>query len=892
MAPNLKNLLGNGSKEREVADQMRSILYEMQKERSSFEALVEQAKVTTSRLQLLGEPIEKASGDVDAVTGRLSEAEARLEAIAKLALTIETLDERAGRLEQNQREAEASVNQAVTDSQHIRQVLGDLSEKVDLANDLKERLGSFLEVERPFQQLRGDAAAVRTQVEGSGEQMARLLEQHGRMLDAHKLAVSKMEALDRRRDEFSRSLQDKERRISSVEEAVRSVDGVQHTVSDLKRELTTLKALGDTVAQKTAALEAQREAVERALSRADHLDQAMKQVDAGVRQQRENEQSLVALQDHVSTLESLHAAVLERSDEISQLQREAHEQTQATRQELAQARDEMKATVERFDFESRGLESVSQRVADLRAALSEFEQRYKGLAESSHTVGELQSQTTAVATQLANFSEEFTRVDDEVAKLQGMREELVISQRVAGQVLERVARIESAQPAVQAALNDIQGLSGSHVRVKDAHEQMQLTWAEMARAREAQADTRSWLASVEQSVQGLREQAEAVQQLAPSVAGAEAQARRVTESLDIIESRQEFAEGIHQRLAELGAASGQLAGKGQDLQARMDAAEQRFVAFATHAEEADRLAQSIATVTSQLQKAEQTTRQVNKKVSAAESRCESVEAMAQQTQALKAEIDQRQESLAEAHQNLQKASDVRQQAAESAEQLQAQAQLLTSSLAAADQQAAEAQALTTKLEERSNKLRLVEKRLNQFEERLVRWERVDADVKRSLEQIASRQSTVEALQSDLDRMFALVEKTATDVRTITSEHQGIAESRALLADVSQQLNDIRDTTGSLDERKRQMTKAEERLARADALVTNVRSSLEALEGQKAMVDQAIEKAGSLQFLLKQAEATIDSLREERKMDARVRAAVAVVRDEEDEQDDEDVARAA
>ena len=111
------------------------------------------------------------------------------------------------------------------------------------------------------------------------------------------------------------------------------------------------------------------------------------------------------------------------------------------------------------------------------------------------------------------------------------------------------------------------------------------------------------------------------------------------------------------------------------------------------------------------------------------------------------------------------------------------------------------------------------------------------------------------------------------------------------AEVPVHPNVIRGKTGSLDESKRQMAKAEERRARADALVTDVRSSLAALEGQKAMVDQAIEKAGSLQFLLKQAEATIDSLREERKMDARVRAAVAVVNDEDDEED-EDIARAA
>ena len=61
----------------------------------------------------------------------------------------------------------------------------------------------------------------------------------------------------------------------------------------------------------------------------------------------------------------------------------------------------------------------------------------------------------------------------------------------------------------------------------------------------------------------------------------------------------------------------------------------------------------------------------------------------------------------------------------------------------------------------------------------------------------------------------------------------------------------------------------------------MRSGLEALQGQKVIVEQAVEKAGSLKFLLKQAEATIDGLREERNMTADVRSAVAVVR-----QDDE------
>ena len=80
------------------------------------------------------------------------------------------------------------------------------------------------------------------------------------------------------------------------------------------------------------------------------------------------------------------------------------------------------------------------------------------------------------------------------------------------------------------------------------------------------------------------------------------------------------------------------------------------------------------------------------------------------------------------------------------------------------------------------------------------------------------------------------------------------------------------------------------VVRAEALLVDVRGSLEALQGQKALVDLAIEKAGSLRFLLKQAEATIDGFREERKMTADVRAARELVA--QGDEDDEEVARTA
>jgi hypothetical protein len=125
------------------------------------------------------------------------------------------------------------------------------------------------------------------------------------------------------------------------------------------------------------------------------------------------------------------------------------------------------------------------------------------------------------------------------------------------------------------------------------------------------------------------------------------------------------------------------------------------------------------------------------------------------------------------------------------------------------------------------------------------------------------------------------------VRTITSAQRETAESRVVLEEIRVRLEEVGDLARTLDERERQMSRAEERLARAEGFLTDVRSGLESLQGQKTLVDQAVEKVSALRFLLKQSEAMIEGLREERRMTSDVEDAR-----EAGDEDDGDVARAA
>jgi hypothetical protein len=106
----------------------------------------------------------------------------------------------------------------------------------------------------------------------------------------------------------------------------------------------------------------------------------------------------------------------------------------------------------------------------------------------------------------------------------------------------------------------------------------------------------------------------------------------------------------------------------------------------------------------------------------------------------------------------------------------------------------------------------------------------------------------------------------------------------MLEATQEQFKTTEETLKGFEARKRQLERAEQRLARADALALGIRSTVESLSAQKAVVDHAMESAGALGFQMKQAEALIAALRRERDLACDIKTAVSALSDEvEDEE---------
>src|SRR5256886_2577152 len=187
-----------------------------------------------------------------------------------------------------------------------------------------------------------------------------------------------------------------------------------------KRQLGTLKALADAVTQKVAALEQQREVVERATAQVAHLHDLMREIDAKIRKHEDSAKGLGELEVKVNDLKALHGDVLERAEEISARHDEAKRADEELRGRLAALRDEVQRRVKRFELENQGLDAVGQRILDLRGGLTDMEAHFRSLDESSRTITDVRSRADGLVTQLGGIAEHVAQLETQAERMQAV----------------------------------------------------------------------------------------------------------------------------------------------------------------------------------------------------------------------------------------------------------------------------------------------------------------------------------------------------------------------------------------------------------------------------------------------------------------------------------------
>ena len=626
----------------------------------------------TLTLETLVARAEQAIEQLRALSGVLE----RSEEMNALRERCEAVEQKVAEMEGTQARiaaAESQIQRVAGAGAEIDQLqgrLGEFGDKIDAALKLREQIEGFLSLEGPIGAVRTDAEGLRKQLDEMGEDVTRMRTQADDALRAHRHSTARLEHFNEEYQTVTSRLDEAARRVQVVERALEPVGQAVTAVPDLQHRLAVLKALADQVAQKSAALEQQREAVDRAATQISQLTRLDRELDAWLRRQEEQIRRFGQIEAKITEVHAVQAKVMGRSEELQQMATQTEEAQQAARQSLNDLREQMRKSSESFELENRGLHAVSERVADLRNAVKECESRFAVLDAASQGTATVTAQVRSVGEQAGELAAELSRLLEEEKRISSLRQEVGRLDGVAAEVTARMGRIEELRPAIESAVKDLGSLKGTRELMADGLEQMRVAYEEISRLRESHGEVETWLTNTDTWTKKVQGQVKELSGMEPAVERIREEVEQVKGAMVEIEARRETLNDVQRRLGDLGAVSAELKERADALRGRMETAESRFTQLAKQAEEAQLVADTMAEVTGSVSEAEKRMSTVDDSVRGLESRTSQLDELQDRIRLLGQELDQRQGALDKATEHLTRASALRQEAAETAQRLE------------------------------------------------------------------------------------------------------------------------------------------------------------------------------------------------------------------------------
>ena len=850
--------------------ELQQIVTRLDAQKQSLEQLVQHADRSIGQLQRLGTLGERVNALEHHLAG-MEQTVARLDAVeSRLAGLAGTHQRLEAALEETARSVEATRTEATTAAEVAARSLA-----------LKEDLSAFLVLEGPFRQLRADMDGLQSHSESLRADLVRLRDQHDKTQSQYRAASGRIEAFDTDWQRVARTLTEAEHRIAGLEQLMADMAPVAEGVAQTRRQLTGARTAADQLGQKVALLEQQRDQIDRATAKLEHLTALMQLADAGLERQADIVRTLSDLRVQLDQLNESQAGLEQRARGTAERMDRIEAGQGAGERNLLLIREGLDQSVERLALESRSIEGVAQRIGDLRRSLNEWEGRFNSLAASAEAITTAAARADSLGAQVAGLSGEFSRVAELGHRARaGLNDLERLEENVAG-LTERTCRIEEMRPLLDRTVRDLQSLTATDEAIQDALEQLRAARQELADSRGRAEAARGWLTETERQMAALQQDVAGLDRMRATVDDLRREVQQLAASTDIVEARRDMVEDVQRRVLDAASVASTIEDRARSFADRLTTAELQLESLGPSLEDAGRVGHQLLALGADLREVEQRIRGVQGTMDGLEERAEELSALGGRMQDLAREVEQRQNAVARTMEHLDRAVAMRQEAAEAAHALAERARDIHDLLEGADGRLERCSALSEELEERLGSLATLKERIDGFDARMSEWRGAEQQLAQSMEQAAMRQATVSALQGEIRALFEVAERTQADARAVADAQPRLARTRAELDALLDRLGDSDGILHTLDERRRQLDRTEERLAHADTLLADVRASLELILAQKAQVDHFLEKAQALSLETRRVEGLLETLREERRVTDRIQTALSDLRRQED-----------
>src|SRR5258707_1732953 len=461
----LKNLLGHDVKMEELAAELRAVLTQLRHERANLEAATIKAQDAAQQLTQIQQPVAEAQKVVQ-------ELQTRIKALERLVPVLATLDQETETVSRTQRHTEKKLEQMADDAKAIHGEIETMRGAIDAAFALNTDVAELIELSKGFKPLRSEADTLTGQLRDLTQGVERTRQRHDELSKAGEAAASRLQTVEERQQQLQASVASSQTRLSGFDQTLTHLTQAAGDAAETRHQLSTLKALADYVTQKVAALEEQREVVDRALGQADQLGGVLRDIDDKIAQHQTHARTLGEVGARVVELQAQHADLIGRTRDIAGSHEEISNSDRELRGRLGALRDEVQRTVKRFELEHEGLNAVEQRIIGLRGTLSDLETRFQTLDESSRVIGDVRSRADGLAGQVGHIADQVAELEPQAAGIASVRADAERLAQTVETITQRTPRLQKTQPTVEEVLADFATLKGTHEAVRDAAERL------------------------------------------------------------------------------------------------------------------------------------------------------------------------------------------------------------------------------------------------------------------------------------------------------------------------------------------------------------------------------------------------------------------------------------
>jgi chromosome segregation ATPase len=423
----IRGLFGKSVDLEALPAELKGVLEDMRRERGAFEAALVRAADVVKSAEALAASVAQAQKASAELGARVAVVEGVSERIQSLQSDLEGLAPGVREARELMGETGSLVQVARSEVDAIRP---QLVEVIGLKGDLAGVLAQAKHLKELDVQLRG-AVALEEELRGRQEELGRGVTD----------AAARLNEGQERSERIAAGVDGLTARVEAFTQTAAELKQLMSDAPNLKRELGTLRAMAEFVSQKVAALEGQRDGVERATKRAEALTELMAQVDRQFAEQQTNARFLTQLEERVHGLRELHETLSEQAEGIRGRQLEIEAQSRTLQEAFERGGAAVQDALSGFAFEREGLAAMNQRVQELRKAVEAVQQRLPALDTAAAGLADVEAAAQRLGERVATVHEEVARVEAAAAVLGSVREEIVRAESEAREVVRRTEKM-------------------------------------------------------------------------------------------------------------------------------------------------------------------------------------------------------------------------------------------------------------------------------------------------------------------------------------------------------------------------------------------------------------------------------------------------------------------